>query len=162
MLNLKIDDFKWKKVLEIKKQKHLQKGSNDFNKSLLAKADKIKNKFGCYCWSNSKVICYVGSFTKPYSHIKSSNLKGRLHQYLYNHPSNKNGTPMTNKKVFNKINETLRTSDVQLKILSFSNLVINSKNVCYEDFSSSPDLILAVEKLLIAKYRIKNQNLWNS
>lgn len=162
MYNISLVNPKWKLVFEIPILSRLRKGKNKRNIELLKKAALVKEKYGCYSWVTDS-IQYCGSFSKDYKHRPNhNNLESRIHQYLYNHSNNKkNGEPMTNLHIFNKIKKELRNRSVKLKRLSFEKLLIANKEISFKKYCDTPLYVEAVEQLLIYSIRAKGKCKWN-
>jgi hypothetical protein len=63
--------------------------------------------------------------------------------------------------VFEKINDILQLNDVYLSLLTFDWLQLGDDWVDFATFSTDPDLVHAVEELLICTYRRQGQCQWN-
>lgn len=162
MYNISLVKPKWEIVFVIPKKSHMEKGKNKTNKKLLEKAALVKDKYGCYSWTTDS-IQYCGSFSKDYKYRPNhNNLESRIHQYLYNHSTNKkNGEPMTNLNIFNNIKKELKSRPVKLKKLSFEKLLIANKKVSFKKYCITPLYVEAVEQLLIYSLRAKGKCKWN-
>ena len=161
-ISIKIDNPSWEVVYKIPKNTPLAKGRHGLYHEIVSAAGKIQERFGCYSWSGTETIFYVGSFSKDHARGNyKSNLHGRIHNYLQNHRLAENGRKNTNLMVFEKINSALQSGDVNLSIFRFSELQIGVEKVHYEHYSEDAELVRAVEQLLICSYKRKNQCAWN-
>jgi len=116
----------------------------------------------CYAWGTKNTIYYCGSVTRDYQGGDyNSNLHGRVHNYFQNHRKNPSGRMNTNLWVFENICKIIHIEDVYLFVLKFDLLKIGNEQVDYKQYTIDPDLVLAVEQLLIASYKRKSQCAWN-
>ena len=125
-------------------------------------AGNIEKRFGCYSWGNDGSIYYCGSFAKDYSRNGfRSNLHGRVHNYLQNHRVKDTGQKNTNLMVFENINRELKQNSILLQHFVFESLQIGDDVIDFATFSNDPNLVHAVEELLICSYRRIGQCSWN-
>ncbi|MHB8087367.1 MAG: hypothetical protein ACYDH2_03875 [Anaerolineaceae bacterium] len=161
-ISLQLINPRWIPVFKIRNGVVLVKGRSATYREIRAAAALIHNRFICYSWGSSDEIFYCGSVARPYKNggYKSS-LEGRVHNYFCNHRKKENGRINTNLMVFNNINDKLIDCDITLSIFLFDYLVLGDHKITFEEYSSNPDLIHAVEQLLIATYKFQNQSPWN-
>lgn len=161
-IRLKIHKPHWEDIYRIPKGVYLQKGRHGSYHEIVEAAGKVSARFGCYSWGSADEIFYIGSFSKDYKHgRRKSNLHGRVHNYLQNHRTKETGQKNTNLMVFEKINETVVTQDVALKLFQFEHLELGAKQIRYVEYTEDTDLVRALEQLLICSYRKINQCNWN-
>jgi hypothetical protein len=68
----------------------------------------------------------------------------------------------TNLMIFNQINDLLRHNPVSLQLLKCDAIeVSDKKRITYEEYTHNPDLVHAIEQLLIYSYRHQDQCVWN-
>lgn len=152
----------WKPVFQIQKGTKLLKGRHGIYWDVRKACQQLTNRFGCYSWQSAGQVHYCGSFAKDNKEAEfESNLEGRVHNYFQNHRVNSNGRTNTNKHVFDLINTTLKTDSVQLAVLEFDSVELADEAVQFADYCTDPDLVKAVEALLICHYRRRNQCSWN-
>lgn len=161
-ISLTLSNHIWRPVFTIPKGTILQKGRHGLYHEITGAAETISERFGCYSWGSASTIYYCGSFAKNYSRGGfKTNLQGRVHNYLQNHRRKATGRINTNLMVFEKINDALQLNDVHLSLLTFDWLHIGDDRVDFATFSTDPDLVHAVEELLICAYRRQDQCQWN-
>jgi hypothetical protein len=161
-ISLTLSNHTWRPVFAIPKDTILQKGRHGLYGDITKAAGAINERFGCYSWGSASKIYYCGSFAKDYARGGfKTNLQGRVHNYLQNHRRKASGRINTNLMVFEKINNALRLNDVYLSLLTFEWLQLGDDRVDYATFSTDPNLIHAVEELLICTYRRLGQCQWN-
>ena len=66
-----------------------------------------------------------------------------------------------NLNVFENICETIKENDVILSLLVFDHILLGNKLFSYQEYSYNPDLVRAVEQLLICYYKDASQCEWN-
>lgn len=161
-ISLTLSNHTWRPVFTIPKGAILEKGRHGLYHEITGAAGAISERFGCYSWGSPSTIYYCGSFAKDYSRGDfKTNLQGRVHNYLQNHRRKDTGRINTNLMVFEKINDALQLNDVHLSLLTFEWLQIGDDQVDFATFSTNPDLVHAVEQLLICSYRRQGQCQWN-
>ncbi len=153
----------WPVVYTIPKGTVLVKGRRHWlYKDIMKATQNITHKCGCYSWMSKTVVYYCGSFTEYSSGRFKTNLQARIHNYFQNHRQRADtGRKNTNLMVFEKINAALKHEDVHLSLFTFESLDIDNCRLGYDDFSQDPDLVHAVEELLICSYRRRHQCAWN-
>jgi len=152
----------WRTIFTIPRGTVLQKGRHGLYHEIIKAAQSVKDRFGCYSWGSESVIYYCGSFTDYARPEFKTNLQGRIHNYLQNHRLNeRTGRKNTNLIVFESINKALRQSDIFLRLLTFESLEIDDAQINFDTFTKDPNLIHAVESLLICNYRRQRQCEWN-
>ena len=157
-----IDEFDWIDIYTFSKGTIIQKGRRGIYKNIMPIVGKLQIRFGCYCWRNSEAVFYIGSFSKDYSNKEfTTNLMGRIHNYLQNHRINKNGRKNTNLMVFDKLNKQLTQSDMFLSYLKFNEISVNDDTISYNKYSNDSLLVKTVEQVLIDTYKRINQCDWN-
>ena len=162
--SLVIHQADWQTVFEIPQGTTLQKGRHGVYHEIIEAAAPISARFGCYSWANNSSIFYCGSFAQDYARGNfKSNLQGRVHNYLQNHGRKGTKRRNTNLMVFDKINERLKQSNVLLRLFTFESLDVGDDHVDFVTFSTKPEpeLVHAVEQLLISTYRRQEQCTWN-
>ena len=162
-LSLVIRQPMWKTVFTIPKGTVLQKGRHGLYHDIVGAAGEVTERFGCYSWGSDANVFYCGSFAQDYSSGNfRTNLHGRVHNYLQNHRVNaRTGRKNTNLMVFENINNALKQKDVLLRHFTFESLQVGNDEVDFASFSADPDLVHAVEQLLICIYRRQGQCKWN-
>jgi hypothetical protein len=161
-LSLAINEPFWQTVYEIHQSNFLLKGRHGSYHAIVEAAGNIKSRFGCYGWGTSENLFYIGSFSKDYTHgDHKSNFHGRIHNYLQNHRLKESGQKNTNLLVFENINHALLANNVILYILCFDSIQIGQEQIDYSCYAQSPELVRAVEQLLICSYKRNNQCSWN-
>ena len=152
----------WRRVFTIPQGTVLQKGRHGLYHDIVKAAAAVSERFGCYSWGNERTVFYCGSFAQDYSRGNfNSNLHGRIHNYLQNHRVRETGQKNTNLMVFESINESLKRNDVLLRLLMFESLHVGDDRVDFATFSTDPDLVHAVEQLLICTHRRQGECEWN-
>lgn len=160
--SLVIHQSQWRTIFTIPQGTTLQKGRHGVNRDITKAAASISEKFGCYSWGSDSVIFYCGSFAQDYARGNfKTNLQGRVHQYLQNHGRKGAKRRNTNLMVFDNINDILKQSNVLLRLFTFESLHIGDDHIDFVTFSMNPDLVHAVEQLLICTYRRQEQCKWN-
>ncbi len=161
--SVSIQQPEWQTVFVIPKSTVLIKGRrNSLYKAITAAAAAVSLRFGCYSWGNTSQIFYCGSFAQDYARGGfKSNLQGRVHNYLQNHRLRDTGRKNTNLMVFENINSALKQDDVVLRLFTFETIQIASATVAFTTYASDPDLVHAVEQLLIATHRRQGECQWN-
>lgn len=152
----------WQEVFGIVNGTVIIKGRHGVYWELREACKKVTYQFGCYSWQVSDQVQYCGSFSKDNSKEEfTTNLEGRVHSYWQTHRVKKTGMTNTNKHVFDHIQNSVKSSDVSLQILKFDELQLDSQSIDFNSYSTNPDLIKAVEQLVICYYRSQGQCTWN-
>lgn len=161
--SLSIHDPHWKDVFTIPRGTVLQKGRHGIYPELVKAAGAVDLRFGCYSWGAVNLVHYCGSFAQDNKRGNfNSNLHARVHHYWQTHnQKKKTGHKNTNLMVFENIGSVLRTDSVHLRVFSFSQMQFGEKNLTLSDFSQEPDIVHAVEQILIATYRKRGECSWN-
>ncbi len=161
-LSIQIIAPSWKPVYVIKAGTTDEELQTNLYKSIRDEVGNIKNHFLCYSWSTVTEVKYCGSIARDYRHEGyKSNLEGRVHNYFKNHRQEPNGRKNANLNVYENIRITLKESDVILSILVFEKIVLGKKSFTYNEYSEIPEIIQAVEQLLICYYKDLDQSPWN-
>jgi hypothetical protein len=159
---LRITNSSWQSIYEIPQSTILLKGRHGLYHAMVEAAAQVLQRFGCYAWGTADCLFYVGSFSKDYKGGRhKSNLHGRIHNYLQNHRLKENGRMNTNLMVFGNINAALQAGAVSLYLFRFDFLEIGQEKVDYVEYANDPDLVRAVEQLLICSYKRNQQCVWN-
>ncbi len=153
----------WRILYEIPQHTVLVKGrKNNVYKAITSVAGAIQERYGCYAWGNKSNIYYCGSFAKDYRGNKfSSNLQGRIHNYLQNHKVKDTGNKNTNLMVFENINSSLPACSIVLYLFEFAKIQIGHEIIDFITFTSDSSLVQAVEQLLICTFHRNGQCQWN-
>ncbi|MHC1740319.1 MAG: hypothetical protein AB9897_04330 [Anaerolineaceae bacterium] len=160
--SLQLVNESWEEVFFLEKGTDLTKNRTKTNHQLREKAAFVKDRFVCYRWTSHTDVFYCGSVSNDYrGHKYQSNLEGRLHNYLQTHQQRPNGRKNTNLMVFENVCSQLQIKSVVFSVLRFDRLILSGKAIPFEDYSQNPDLVHAVEQLLIATYKSIGQCGWN-
>jgi hypothetical protein len=163
--SLEIQEATWRPVYTLARGFVLQKGVRGLYKDLMSAVGRLPVQFGCYSWQSRGVVHYCGSFSHNYKDYLqgryTSNLQGRVHNYLHIHKASSTGRTNTNLNVFNKINHELREAEVTLCLCTFTELQIGGAGVSYDEYTRDPALVRAVEELLICTYKRLGECEWN-
>jgi hypothetical protein len=152
----------WKNIFTIPQGSVLQKGRHGLYHEIVAAAAQVGARFGCYSWGSDSIIYYCGSFAQDYARGNfKSNLHGRIHNYLQNHRQKETGQKNTNLMIFENINTALNNGNVLLRHFYFDSLKVGGDLIEFNTFSNDPNLVHAVEQLLICSYRRQGQCQWN-
>ena len=151
---------RWVPVYRFESGMKLTKGRRSLHYWPLRKATReVDDPCGCYSWWVGSEPAYVGSFS-PYSKSEfGSSLEGRLHHYLQSH--GKNACPNTNAWVFGNLVAAMTGDTVELQVLRFSEARINGVSYSFETVSKQKAIVLALESMLIASYRLSGGCSWN-
>ena len=162
-LLLRIRTPRWNDLYTIPVGTVLIKGRHGLYSEMVGAMASVELHFGCYSWaSDPDTIHYCGSFSKDYAKDEfKTNLHGRMHNYLQNHRTYKSGVRNTNLMVFNNINSCISETEVRFQYLEFESVEIGNAVVSYDDYCQDPNLVKAVEQLLISSYRRLGQCEWN-
>lgn len=161
-ISLKVIEPSWESIYRISKSVQLVKGRHGLYHEIVAAAGQIHEQFGCYAWGNPDVVFYIGSFSQDYKHGNyTSNLHGRVHNYLQNHRMKKSGQKNTNLMVFESINQALISGDISFYLYRFTSIEIGIETISFSQYSSDSDLVRALEQLLICSYKRIGQCSWN-
>lgn len=150
----------WQSVYELQCKCKLQKDIGAYpNNDLLIEAKKIAEKSGVYSFQSNGIVHYVGKFSE-YSRGGTS-FENRLKQYLQCDKSQK-----TNLRIFDNINQQLEKDSVSVCVLRLGEFMLKEKNEKNSNswrWATANDKYVnhAVERLLIAFYKQKNQATWN-
>lgn len=123
----------------------------------------IVHRFGCYSWESTGAVLYCGSFSKNYSGGQfKTNLEGRVYQYLVNHKRDTQGKPRnTNAKVFDLLNDVLRTRPARLQVLRLDALIVGGRRIEFGEYCGDAALVRAIERLVTWAYKAVGQCPWN-
>ena len=150
-LLIQIINAKWKSVFVIKSGSDSEYLQTEVYKEIRKAAGKINNRFLCYSWGSKSEVNYCGSVSRDYQYgSQKSNLEGRIRNYFRNHRQKENGRKNANLNVYEHIVSTLMESDVNLSILVFDEIRLGDKTFSYEEYSEKPELVQAVEQLIIS------------
>jgi len=161
-ISIQIKNALWKQVSAIPKGTTPDQLQDRVYKEIRREAGMIDAHLVCYCWKTEEEVKYCGSVARDYQHggYKSA-FEGRVHNYFKNHRQQENGRTNSNLNVFENICQTLKESDVILSVLVFDMIQLGSKTYTYNEFSENPEMIQAVEQLLICYYKDLGQSAWN-
>ena len=163
--SLIIREPRWDNLVALPKGTVLIKGLHGPNRQIMDALAGVPNRFRCYTWATQEAqeeVFYCGSFTQDYaSGISKNNIQERVRNYLQNHRISATGHKNTNLMVFENINAVLQTRGVDLRLLRFRSVRIGGREIDFASYSSDPDLIRAVEQLIIAIYKEHGQCSWN-
>ena len=161
-ISLKVVGASWEIVYLIPKGTRLVKGRHGLYHEIVDAAGKISERFGCYSWGTPDKLFYIGSFSKDYKRgDHKSNLHGRIHNYLQNHREKDSGQKNTNLMVFDNLNQSLIVQDVMLSIYRFDHLELGVERIEYPNYTEKPEIVRALEQLLICLYKRDSQCIWN-
>lgn len=161
-LSIQIMNPNWRRIFTIKAGTNPDQLQGAVYSEIRESAGNTKNHFLCYSWGTEDEIMYCGSVARDYLHgSQKSNLEGRVRNYFKNHRQEANGRKNANLNVYQNIVETLHATDVHLSIFEFSELRLGEKKFSYSEFSEDPELVQAVEMLLICSYKHIGQSTWN-
>jgi len=153
-LEVSVEQLRRLPVFGLKCGDFLAKGGRQKNPYVFACCAEVKQPFLCYYWMTGGQIKYVGSVTSNYKNAPT-NLLGRIGNYLQNHSGE------TNKNIFDKANEALRSADLEFGIFTFDAININGLRFSYCDASADGKLILMMESLLITSHKLHGECPWN-
>ena len=154
-LNIEIQNLRLESVILLKKGARLVKGGKAANPAMWKACEGINDRFLCYYWKHGGMVRYVGCTSRDYKGRKS-NLLGRMSQYLSNHRDR-----ATNKNVFEAVNRTLKTTEVEFGRFTFTGCMVDNVLHDYRRCSNAGDLTLMIEHLLIGFYKSLGQSEWN-
>jgi hypothetical protein len=161
-LSIQIINSKWKRIFTIKAGTTPDQLQGEVYPDIRKSAGNIKNHFLCYSWGTEDEIKYCGSVARDYTHgSQKSNLEGRIRNYFRNHRQESNGRKNANLNVYQNIIETLKVTDIYLSIFEFTEIRLGEKRFSYSEYSEDPELVQAVEQLLICSYKHIGQSPWN-
>ncbi len=161
-LSIHIENPEWNQVYVIPKGTTEEQLQGEVYKEIRKTAGAVNNHLACYSWGTKTEVKYCGSVARDYQHggYKSS-LEGRVHNYFKNHRQQENGRKNSNLNVFENICQTLQNEDVILSVLLFERVTLGDKVFTYQEYSENPELIQAVELLLVCYYKNIGQSPWN-
>ena len=160
--SLIIREPRWDNLVALPKGTVLVKGLHGPNRQIMDALAEVPDRFGCYTWATREEVFYCGSFTQDYaSGISKNNIQERVRNYLQNHRISPTGHKNTNLMVFENINAVLQNRGVDLRLLRFRCVRIGGEEIEFASYSSDPDLIRAVEQLIIAIYKERGHCSWN-
>ena len=160
--SLIIREPRWNNIVTLPKGTALVKGVQGPNRQIMDALANVPERFGCYTWATQDEVLYCGSFTQDYANaISKNNFQERVRNYLQNHRVNATGHKNTNLMVFENINSVLQDRGVYLRLLRFRYVQMGAEEIDFASYSSDPDIIRAVEQLVIAIYKEQGQCSWN-
>ena len=150
----------WQLVYRFDSQSQLSKGRRSLHYWPVREAAReVGEPCGCYSWWVGSDLVYIGSFS-PYSKKEfRSSLEGRLHNYLQSHGTR--DRPNTNAWVFGNVVTSMMGEHVELRVLRFSEVVINGTTLAFEEVSRDKTMTRALESMLIASSRLSGACSWN-
>jgi hypothetical protein len=162
-LGFEIVSPRWKTVIQVPKGSILPKGRSTLSRDIILAARRFAERFGVYSWGSTDQTLYCGSFSRDYKSSQfESNFEGRIHQYFCNHKRRDDGAAKnTNALVFDRINDTLRSDCIELRLFDFDEL--RSLGVLFtpSQYASDSCLVRAVERVVIGANKHKGQCPWN-
>ena len=161
-ISLRLEFPRWDNLVTIPQGTLLIKGRHGHYHSIMDTLAEVPDRFGCYAWGVGEEIAYCGSFTGD--HVRSgfkNNIQARVHNYWQSHSIGKRGNPNTNLMVFNGIKAALQHQAVHFWLIRFDSIHIGDESVSFKDYCQSPDLVLAVEELIIRIYKRRGECQWN-